>query len=84
MAMVSDGISNASEGSVSVQTEWNAGSNQDDIEAFLIQTKYGAAYWAMTAQFRTARYMARPTIVAGAPYPAIGGFGWWGSRRFGG
>ena len=55
-------ISNATEGSVSVTTEWNAGSSSD-LEAFLTQTEWGASYWAMTAQYRTARYLARPTRV---------------------
>ena len=55
-------ISNATEGSVSVATEWNAGSGSD-LEAFLTQTQWGAAYWAATAQYRTARYLARPTRV---------------------
>jgi Protein of unknown function (DUF4054) len=68
-------ISNASEGSVSVQTEWNR-SNPSSLEAYLIQTKYGAEYWAQTAQYRTARYLARPTIVVNGAYPAIyPGFG---------
>jgi Protein of unknown function (DUF4054) len=69
-------ISSATEGSVTVQSEWNAGSDPSAFQAFLIQTKYGAAYWAATAQYRTARYLARPTIVARGFRPR-GGFGWW-------
>lgn len=69
-------ISSAQEGSVNVQTEWNGG-DASSLEAFLIQTKYGAAYWAGTAQYRTARYLARPTIVVNGLLPGIwnrGGF----------
>lgn len=63
-------ISNASEGSVSVQTEnqYDSGTPQ-----WYQQTRYGAAYWAATAQFRTARYSARPTVVAGPIFPFLPG-----------
>ena len=54
-------ISSASEGSVSVQTEWNG--KPGSFEAWMIQTKYGAEFWTMTAQYRTARYLANPTIM---------------------
>jgi len=50
-------ISNASEGSVSVQT-------QNDYPAGTVQwwqqTKYGAAFWAATAAYRTMRYVPGP------------------------
>lgn len=60
-------INSATEGSVSVQAAWTgSGSPSED---WYIQTKYGAAYWAATAQFRTARYLARPTIVGSPLYP---------------
>jgi Protein of unknown function (DUF4054) len=61
-------ISSASEGSVSVQTENNyeAGTPQ-----WYQQTRYGAAYWAATAQFRTFRYAAQPTRVASAIFPFV-------------
>ena len=62
-------ISNAQEGSVSVQTEWDGG-DKSDLEAFLLQTKYGAFYYSATSQYRTARYLARPTFVVPGP-------GWW-------
>lgn len=50
-------INNASEGSVSVQTEnlYPPGSAQ-----WFQQTKYGAAYWQASAHFRTSRYAASP------------------------
>ena len=46
-------INNATEGSVSVQTEnqYPPGSPQ-----WFQQTKYGAAFWAASAQYRIARY----------------------------
>jgi hypothetical protein len=73
-------ISSASEGSVSVSTEWKgSGSPSED---WYTQTKYGAAFWAATAQFRTARYSARPTIVAGGAFPVYPGVNVWrGIRR---
>lgn len=63
-------INSASEGSVSVQTE-----NQYDpgTPQWYQQTKYGSAYWAATAQFRTARYSARPTVVVGGIFPYVPG-----------
>lgn len=63
-------INSASEGSVSVQAEWNTGTPASPSEAWYIQTKYGAAYWGATAQFRTFQYSALPTVVAGPLYPA--------------
>lgn len=60
-------IASASEGSVSVSAEWNGSGSPS--EAWFLQTKYGAAFWQATAQYRTARYMAQPTIVAGVGFP---------------
>lgn len=54
-------ISQASEGSVSVTSEYST--NVPGQMAWFIQTKYGAAYWQATAPYRTMRY--RP----GAPKP---------------
>jgi hypothetical protein len=50
-------ISNASQGSVSVATQMDMspGSAQ-----WYNQTKYGAAYWAATAKYRTMRYVPGP------------------------
>jgi len=47
-------ISNATEGSVSVRTEMESmpGSSQ-----WYNQTKYGAAFWQATLQYRQARYI---------------------------
>ena len=70
-------ISDAAEGSVHVSTDWQMGADATALEKFLAQTKYGAAYWAMTSQYRTARYLARPTIVVNGAFPGVfspGGF----------
>lgn len=66
-------IANASEGSVSVSTDnqYPPGTPQ-----WYQQTKYGAAWWAATAQYRTMRY--RPGPVMGVP--ANQGPGWWGAN----
>lgn len=48
-------INDATEGSVSVAAGWSAPPNAS--QAWLIQTKYGAEYWAATARYRTMRYI---------------------------
>lgn len=68
-------ISSASEGSVSLGAEWQGGGGSPSA-AFFLQTRYGAAYWQAVAQYRTARYVARPTRVAGTAFPFIPGFPW--------
>lgn len=65
-------ISNASEGSVSVQTEnqYPPGSAQ-----WWQQTKYGSDYWNATKAYRTMRYRASPGRFSGsAIYAGRGGF----------
>lgn len=52
-------ISNASEGSVSVQAEY-ADATPSSM-AWYVATKYGAAYWQATAPYRTMRYIGGPT-----------------------
>lgn len=47
-------ITNASEGSVSVATEF---ANEGEQAAWWNQTKYGAALWRAMAMFRQARYL---------------------------
>lgn len=62
-------ITDATEGSVSVSADLgdvNAGSPS---QPWYMSTKYGAAYWAATAQFRTAVPTLRPTIVGGPVFP---------------
>lgn len=49
-------ISSASEGSVSVTTEYALG-NPSALAAFFAQTKYGAMYWAASAPYRTFAYV---------------------------
>lgn len=46
-------VSSAAEGSVSVSTEMLA---QSESASWWQQTPFGAMYWRMTAQYRTARY----------------------------
>lgn len=60
-------IGNATEGSVSVGVEWKDSGSPS--EAWFVQTKYGAEFWQATAQFRTARYFANPTVVPGTRPP---------------
>lgn len=62
-------INSATEGSVSVQADMGDANAGSPSQAFYMQTRYGAQFWYATAQFRTARYVARPTIVAGAMLP---------------
>lgn len=61
-------VSNAAEGSVNVALAYDGSGSPS--EAWFTQTKYGAAFWQATAQFRTARYSARPTIIVNGAYPA--------------
>jgi hypothetical protein len=56
-------ISSATEGSVTVQTELEMGSDTSAWEAELTQTKYGLEYLAKLAPYRTAVYLANPTVV---------------------
>ncbi len=62
-------INSAAEGSVNVAIELN--SSGSPSEAWFTQTKYGFAYWQATAQFRTAIYMANPTIVVDSIFPYV-------------
>lgn len=55
-------ISSATKGSVTVATEWPA-NDPSAQEKYLMQTSYGQEYLAATAQYRTARYAARPTRI---------------------
>ena len=65
-------LAGATEGSVSVQTEYAANSAS---AAWWVQTPYGALYWELTAPYRTARYLPGPR-----PYLGTGptGLGWGG------
>ncbi len=61
-------IDSAAEGSVNVHAEIGDANAGSPSQAWYMQTKFGAEYWAMTAFTRTAQYSARPTIVAGTGY----------------
>lgn len=74
-------IASATEGSVTVSVDWKGGGSPS--EDFFTQNKYGAMFWQATAQFRNARYAARPTYVPGGRgYPFWGGLrgSGWGGR----
>lgn len=60
-------INNASEGSVSVATDYGT---QPATAAFYLQTKYGAEYWQMTASIRAMQYV--PGFPQAHPYPLPG------------
>jgi hypothetical protein len=62
-------VSTASEGSVSVSSEYAAANNEN--AAWYAQTRYGAAYWQLINIWRRFRYM---------PGPVRFGYGWWGWR----
>lgn len=59
-------IDSATEGSVSVTAEYST--NVSQSEAFYIQTKYGALYWEMTAQYRTGVYIGAPNCGCLGPF----------------
>jgi hypothetical protein len=59
-------VSSASEGSVSVSTEYVAAKN--GTMAYFLQTPYGASYWAATASYRTMQYQPG---YSPSGYPAI-------------
>lgn len=58
-------VSSANQGSVSVslESQYPPGTPQ-----WYQQTQWGATYWAMTAGYRTMRYVPRPTRVFSAVY----------------
>ena len=62
-------VSSASEGSVSVSTEW-AGMRENS--AWWLQTQYGALFWQLTRGLRTMRYVAAPPRYFGPAYGRIG------------
>jgi hypothetical protein len=61
-------VSGATEGAVSVQTDFKT---QSEAAAFYSQTQWGALYWKASAQFRAAKYIPPASI--------WGGFAPWGS-----
>lgn len=65
-------ISDATEGSVSVTVDMGEATAGSPSQPFYMQTEYGAAFWAATAQFRTMRYFANPTFVPTAYFTGRG------------
>lgn len=53
-------ISNATQGSVSVQTDFQVPGSA----AWFAQTKYGAAYWQATTKYRSMLYVRGPVPIA--------------------
>lgn len=51
-------VSSASEGSVSVSMDFPTASTAS--EAWYLQTQYGATYWALSAPYRTMRFVGAP------------------------
>jgi hypothetical protein len=72
-------ISNATEGSVSVQAEYTTPTS--DLQAFWNQTEYGAAYWAATLKYRTGFYVPPPISSNGNQRVGAFGFGRFGFLR---
>jgi hypothetical protein len=58
-------ITNASEGSVSVQVDMGEATAGSPSQPWYLQTKWGSEYWAATAQFRTAFPVIRPRVPPG-------------------
>lgn len=67
-------ISNATEGSVSVATDYGQVSASS---AYWLQTKYGAQYWQATAKYRTAHYRPGRRRNLGVPGFRGAGLGGW-------
>jgi len=51
-------VSEAQQGSVRVRSEMGGLRTTTELEAYFLQTQFGAMFWTMTAQFRTMRYFA--------------------------
>lgn len=64
-------ISNATEGAVTVATDYKT---QSQTESFWVQTQYGAMFWNATAKFRSALYRPAPRRRLGVPN--VGAWGW--------
>jgi hypothetical protein len=62
-------ITSASEGSVSVGLAEVAKGGATALAGWFAQTPFGFMFWQATAQYRTMRYLAHPTIVPSALYP---------------
>ena len=58
-------LAQATEGTVNAAIEW--ASEVSDSEAFYLQSKYGALFWQMTAQYRTMLYIGPPSFGPNGP-----------------
>ncbi len=58
-------LASATEGSVTAAVEYS--SEVSESEAFYIQSKYGAMFWQMTAQYRTMHYIGPPSFGPNGP-----------------
>lgn len=67
--MIVGRISSASQGSVSMQTDFNSSQGSPNAQWYN-QTPWGAQYWAATAPFRTARYVGRRRRVVDGAFPS--------------
>lgn len=65
-------VSEAQQGSVRVRSEMGGLRTTTELEAYFLQTKYGAQFWTSTAQYRTMRYYAPPQRC----YGPSGLYGW--------
>ena len=74
-------INSASEGSVSVQTDY--GTNISQQMAYMVSTKYGAQWWFMTAIYRKFRYVPGQ-LQSGQQGLGYGGYGFGGFPGYGG
>ena len=70
-------IASATEGSVSLSTEYQL-SPGSDMAAWLSQTPYGAQYWAATARYRQFHYV--PGFQPFLGVPGFDGQGWGPNR----
>lgn len=66
-------VTSATEGSVTVTAEFVAAKNA--LEAWWLQTPYGAMYWAATAGYRTMRYVPGPRPFLGSSRASPYGYG---------
>lgn len=64
-------VASASEGSVSASFDMGNVNAGGPDQAWYMQSRYGAAYWAATAQFRTFHYVPAPfdPVMVGGSYP---------------
>lgn len=71
-------VSSASEGSVSAQLDYGAADAGSPSQAWYVQTRYGAEYWALTSATRTMQYVPGPRRFFGPFFTGRGcRFGGW-------